>query len=287
MLYQKWETTLIHFCSIQCSGLAFFAKSVMQQASDESTMAILETEARGAVLVARFNHAKVHNPMSLALENAIRSICRETEDNPTIRALVLTGGNDRSFCAGADFTEVARLYERKSVEASIDRWIHFYSTILMTTKPVVAAIGEYAVGVGFQVALCCDWRVGSPATKLLMWELKHGIACPIGAYMLERFVGRAAMSDIIYGCEAIPILWAVDHKLLHEVVDSSSLLETAIARAQVLSEFPEITFRRTKETVNRSIIAGLQAIAPDAKQAHVASVASRAAQPHFKRVLRQ
>ncbi|UVO30479.1 enoyl-CoA hydratase/isomerase family protein [Bradyrhizobium arachidis] len=248
-------------------------------------MAILETEARGAVLVAQFNHANVSNPMSLELEKAIRSVCRETENNPAIRALVLTGGNDRSFCAGGDFTEVARLSGREAVERFIDGLIDFYSTILSVTKPTVAAVGGYAVGIGFQVALSCDWRVGSPETKLLMWELKHGLACTIGGYMLESFVGRAAMADIIYGCETIPISWAADRKLLHEVVKSADLVDTAIARAQVLSEFPEITFRRTKESVNQRFIAGLRNIATDAKEAHVAGFASGAADKHFKRVL--
>ncbi|MGY2986157.1 enoyl-CoA hydratase/isomerase family protein [Bradyrhizobium sp. USDA 4508] len=250
-------------------------------------MAILETEARGAVLVARFNHASAQNPMSLELENAIRSLCKETEGNPTIRALVLTGGNKRSFCAGADFNEVAQFSGRAAVETAVDRWIEFYSTILRITKPIVAAVGGYAIGVGFQVALCCDWRIGSSETKLLMWELKHGIACPIGGYMLQSFVGRAAMTDIIYGCEAIPISWALDHKLLHEVVDPSLLVEKAIARAQILGEFPEVTFRRTKELVNKGLAAGLHDIALDAKEAHVAGVAASAAQQHFKHVLKQ
>ncbi|WOH63881.1 enoyl-CoA hydratase/isomerase family protein [Bradyrhizobium sp. BWA-3-5] len=248
-------------------------------------MAILETEARGAVLVARFNHANAHNPMSLELENAIRSVCRDTDDNPAIRALVLTGGNDRSFCAGGDFNEVAQLSGRAAVEAYIDRVIDFYSTILKVGKPIVAAAGGYAIGVGFQLALCCDWRVGSPGTKLLMWELKHGIACTVGGYMLESFVSRAAMSDIIYGCEPVSISWAAEHKLLHEVADSRHLVETAIARAQILAEVPEAAFRLTKHSVNQGFLAGLHGIVPDTKETNVAGVASRAAQQHFKGVL--
>ncbi|WP_213291061.1 enoyl-CoA hydratase/isomerase family protein [Bradyrhizobium sp. sGM-13] len=246
-------------------------------------MAILETEARGAVLVARFNHANAHNPMSLELENAIRSVCRETEDNPAIRALVLTGGNDRSFCAGGDLNEVAQLSGRAEVEGAIDRLIDFYSTILKVTKPTVAAVDGYAIGTGFAVALSCDWRVGSPGTKLIMWELKHGVSCIIGAYMLESFVGRAAMSDVIYGCEVVPISRAVDHKLLHEVVDSSQLVERAIARAQILSEYPEITFRRTKALINQCLVAGLRHIAVEAKEAYVAGVASSVARRHLTR----
>lgn len=248
-------------------------------------MAILETEARGAVLIARFNHPNALNPMSLDLESAIRSICQKTENSSAIRALVVTGGSDRSFCAGGDLNEVAQLSGRAAVETYIDRLIDLYSTILNVTKPTIAAVGGYAIGIGFQVALSCDWRVGSPETKLLMWELKHGIACTIGSYMLESLVGRAAMFDIIYGCEAVPTRWALEHKLLHEVVHPKHVVERAIERAQILSEFPEIAFRRTKESINQNLIAGLREIAPETKEAHVAGVASRAVQQHFKNVL--
>jgi len=90
-----------------------------------------------------------------------------------------------------------------------------YCGILQVTKPTVAAIDGYAIGVGFQVALCCDWRIATPDTQLLMWELKHGCACTVGGYMLERLLGRAAMMDIIYGCQAVPVDWAAAHKLLN------------------------------------------------------------------------
>ncbi|MDA9481358.1 hypothetical protein XI07_04860 [Bradyrhizobium sp. CCBAU 11445] len=246
---------------------------------------MLETETRGAVLIARFNHTIPHNPMSLELEIAIRSICHESNDNPEVRALVLTGGNDRSFCAGGDFKEVAQLSGSAAVAAYIDRVIDFYSTILSITKPTVAAVGGYAIGLGFQLSLCCDWRVGAPGTKLIMWELKHGIACIVGGYLLESFVGRAAMSSIVYGCEAVPLSWALDHKLLHEFAGSGDLVERAVARARILGELPEITFRRTKESINQGLLAGLRNIALEAKQAHVAGVASSAAQQHFKNVL--
>ncbi|OSI71049.1 enoyl-CoA hydratase/isomerase family protein [Bradyrhizobium canariense] len=237
-------------------------------------MAILRTETRGRVLVARFNHPNPHNPMNLALENAIRSICEEVEDDSAIRALVLTGGKDRSFCAGGDLKELAELSGGGLADTSIERVTDLYSAILKVTKPSVAAVDGYAIGTGFGIALCCDWRVGSAGTKLLMRELKHGKACVIGAYMAETFVGRAAMSEIIYGCEAIPLSWALDHRLLHDIADSGQCEDKAIARAQILSEFPEVSFRRTKERVNQSVLVGLQRIAGDAKDAYAAAIAS-------------
>ncbi|MCK1354249.1 enoyl-CoA hydratase/isomerase family protein [Bradyrhizobium sp. CW7] len=235
-------------------------------------MAILETETQGTVLVARFNHPNAHNPMNLELESAIRSVCQEVENASAIRALVLTGGKDRSFCAGGDLKEPAELPAYALAEVTIERLIDLYSAILKVTKPSVAAVSGYAIGTGLGIALSCDWRVGSAGSKLLMRELKYGSACVVGAYMLETFVGRAAMSAIIYGCEAIPLSWALDHRLLHEIVDPYQCEDRAVARAQILSEFPEVSFRRTKETINQDLLAGLQRIARDAKDAYGAAL---------------
>lgn len=97
------------------------------------------------------------------------------------------------------------------------------------------------------------------------------LTCSRGFWDDRRCGARA---DFIYGCEVIPISWATDHKLLHEIVDSKHLEQKAVARAKILGEFPEITL---KESVNRNLITGLQRIALDAKKAYAAGVTSHAA----------
>lgn len=250
-------------------------------------MAILERYKRGSILVAQFNHANPKNPMNRALEQSIVETCRQFECDPTVNALVLTGGDGRSFCAGGDFNEVSQVRDRAAAEELIDRIFKLYFSILQVSKPTVAAVNEHAIGLGMQLALLCDWRVGSADTKMSMWELKHGVACTIGGYMLEKFFGRAAMTDMIYGCEFIPVEWAEQHKLLNEIVDTKSITEKAIERAEILCGYPEITFRRTKEAVNRSFIAGLNGIMDVTKEAHAAGFSDQAAEEHFVRILRR
>jgi len=62
-------------------------------------------------------------------------------------------------------------------------------------------------------------------------------------------------------------------------------VERALSRARQLADYAEITFRRTKEAVNRRFIAGLRDIIPESKEAHVAGFASKAADAHFQRIL--
>ena len=249
-------------------------------------MAILEKYRRGAVLVAQFNHEKRTNPMSRALEQSIVDTCREVEQDPSIGALVLTGGDGRSFCAGQDLNELINLTDPDVIEEFVDRVIARDVTLLEVAKPTVAAIGGYAVGAGFEISLLCDWRIGSSDVKFSMSELKHGLSAPIGAYLLHEHFGRAIATDILYRCETLQADWAEQNGLLGEVVTSSELIEKAISRAEILASYPEVTYRRTKEAVNRPFIEGLRAVAQMAKQVHVAGFSSQAGEEHIRRVLK-
>ncbi|MCA6112611.1 enoyl-CoA hydratase/isomerase family protein [Bradyrhizobium cenepequi] len=250
-------------------------------------MTALNVYTKDAVLVAQFNREKPVNPLNRELERSIVETCQLAEDESTVKAMVLTGGVHRSFCVGDDFNEASEIKAVVDVEEFIDHIIELYVAILGVTKPTVAGIDGYAIGAGLDMALCCDWRVGTPTTKALGWELKHGLACPIGAYMLERTLGRAAMSDIIFGCEVVPIGWAAEHKLYNEIAQAKDVVEKAISRAAVLGSYPDVTYRRTKESVNRSFIAGLRELAPIAKNINLAGFLSSSAQAHFARVLRR
>ncbi|UVO30482.1 enoyl-CoA hydratase/isomerase family protein [Bradyrhizobium arachidis] len=237
--------------------------------------------------MAQFNRANPLNPLNRELERGIIAACRLAQDEPAVKAMVLTGGVRRSFCVGDDFNEARDVKTKAAVEELVDRLTRLYVAILNVPKPTVAAIDGYAIGGGVQIALCCDWRVGTPTAKALGWELKYGLGCPIGAYMLEKSLGRAATSDIVFGCEAVSVKWALQHKFFNEVAQGTEVVEKGISRAMALGAYPEITYRRTKECVNRSFIVGLQELAPIAKNIHVEGFLSKSAEVHFARILRR
>ena len=115
----------------------------------------------------------------------------------------MTGGQGRSFSVGGDFEEVAALKTPESVAAWVERILESYITVQAVNKPVVMAVGNYAIGIGLQLALMGDWRVACEDSQLSMWELKKGITCTIGACILHRCLGRLAATRIIYGCELL------------------------------------------------------------------------------------
>jgi enoyl-CoA hydratase/carnithine racemase len=63
---------------------------------------VVVREQRGAVLVLRINRPEARNALNPGVMGGVGAGLAEAESNPDIRAVVLTGTGDRSFCAGMD-----------------------------------------------------------------------------------------------------------------------------------------------------------------------------------------
>ncbi len=225
------------------------------------------------------------NPVSEEISRGLCTALKAADADPDVLAIVLTGGPDRSFSAGGDFAELSSMTEPESVAAWIERTIDLYISVLSVNKPVVMAVDGYAIGIGMQLALMGDWRVAGKNSQFSMWELKKGVACTIGACILQRCVGRLATTRIIYGCETFDGLQAQQLGLVEDLVPSECLETAAIERAEQLGAYPAVAFRKTKQAVNAPFIKELRLNARVSREAHIHSFQSGEAGEHMRSIL--
>lgn len=239
----------------------------------------------GNLLVLTFDAPNANNPFSAAMECELTSMLTHANDDDDVRAIILTGGTQRSFSAGGDFNEVGKFEGGAEVDKWIDDVVGMYRACLNTTKPTVGAIDKHAIGIGFQLALCCDYRIGTSRCQLVMPELKNGIACVLGQYMLGRMLGRAQMLRIVIESEPLLPEETLRLGLVNEICDASVLQERAQAYALRLAGYPQVAYRVTKAETNRSFSEGLRKVAEAAKGAHRASFRDRSAQKFMSTIL--
>lgn len=220
------------------------------------------------VLVLTFNHPKPQNPFNAAMQMELMKHLNEANKNDQIKAIVLYGGKDRSFSAGGDFKEIIVLQDEKIVANYLNDIIDFYINILSINKPIIAAVDSYAIGIGFQVALCADYRIGTSSTRYLMPELKNGVACTLGGLMTEFILGRFIMQQICYECEVISVQQSLDWKLLNEITETKTIVERAIEKAKFFGNFPDKAFRGTKQVNNKRFIKQLNEVREDTINVH-------------------
>ena len=132
--------------------------------------------------VNKFSHA--------AIEDLSTALFAISQDN-SIKGLVLTSGKD-AFIVGADITEFTTTFQQND-DALLTQLLsvnEIFSTFEDLPMPTVAAINGIALGGGFEICLCADYRVLSTEAKVGLPEVKLGI-CPGwgGTVRLPRLIG--------------------------------------------------------------------------------------------------
>lgn len=159
------------------------------------------------------------------------------EDEPDARVLVLTGGGEKAFCAGADLKAIDSFAGRlEAPEGPLG------FTRLTPSKPTIAAISGWCLAGGLELALWCDLRIATSDAKLGFTERRFGV--PLidgGTQRLPRIVGLGRALDIILTGRVLDAGEALSIGLVSEVVAAGGHLSRALELAAGLARFPQQT----------------------------------------------
>jgi enoyl-CoA hydratase len=89
--------------------------------------------------------------------------------------------------------------------------------LLSLSKPVIALIDGNCMGGGLELALACDYRIGSNSVRLALPEIKRGVWPGTGGiFLLQNLVGRAQAHRILLGGNILDATQAAGLGLLDE-----------------------------------------------------------------------
>jgi 2-oxoglutaroyl-CoA hydrolase len=118
-------------------------------------------------------------------------------------------------------------------------------------KPVVAASRGYCFGVGFELALACDFRIASETCFYALPEQRLGqIPGSGGAARLQKMVGITRTKDIVMRSKRIPGRQAHEWGIATECVADAELEAATDALADELQGFPPLAQRTAKKLLN-------------------------------------
>lgn len=141
-----------------------------------------------------------------------------------VRVLIVTGGGEKAFVAGADIAEMAALSETQAQE--FGALGHRVMAMLEALPiPTIAAVNGFALGGGCELALACDIVYASEKAKLGLPEVGLGVIPGFGGTQrLTRAVGRARAKELIFTGERIDAAKAKEYGLVLEVLAPEALL---------------------------------------------------------------
>jgi len=194
---------------------------------------VLLQEQRGAVRVLTLNRPDRLNAWNDALEDAYFAALDDADDDPDVRAVVVTGAG-RGFCAGADLADLARVGELQG-RAPAPRPLPRQHP-LSFRKPLIAAINGAAAGLGLVEALYCDIRFATPSAKLLTAFGQRGLIAEYGiAWLLPRIVGRSRALDLLLSGRVVSGTDAHRIGLVDFLAEPADLVQSAVDYATALA----------------------------------------------------
>jgi enoyl-CoA hydratase/carnithine racemase len=200
---------------------------------------LLVTRSDGVATIT-FNRPEKHNAINLAMWEEFGRLMPELADDDSVDAVLFRGGEGGPFSAGADISEFTTL--RRTPEQAERYGVAVTGgerAIITFPKPTVAMVEGFAIGGGSQVALACDIRLCSPASRFGITPAKLGIVYALqSTARLVDVVGPAWASWILMTGDLVDASTALRIGLVHEVCDdlqgrTRELLATLTSRARV------------------------------------------------------
>ena len=215
--------------------------------------AFIIEERKGSVAIIRLNRAEKLNALTREMIVALSEIFTNLAGQPDLRAIILTGAGDRSFCAGTDITELGDLDNNRAREVS-ERGQALCNQIESCGVPVIAAVNGIAAGGGCELALACHMRMASPNASFSLPETKLGIIPGYGGTQrLVREIGRGCALAIILTGRTVHAEEALRIGLANRVVAIGDVLTEAESLAREISNLAPLAIRACLEAVTRGI----------------------------------
>ncbi len=214
-------------------------------------------------------------------------------DDGDVRGVILTGAGRKAFVAGADIGVLAKMTPTAGVDVS-RQGQEVFRAIERYPKPVLAAVGGYALGGGCELALACHLRIASENARFGLPEVGLGIIPGYGGTIrLARLVGLGRAIELTLTGEMVEAERARDIGLVSDVVPADDLGAQARTLMKKITKNAPVAVQMALESVyhamdsstaealhHESSLFGLLASTDDMKEGMSAFLEKR--KPSFK-----
>jgi enoyl-CoA hydratase len=205
--------------------------------------------------IVTLNRPHALNALNFELVSELAEALAEFDRDSAIRCMVITGAGDKAFAAGADIKEMSDKSPIDMMMGGFEAW----QRIKRLRKPLIAAVGGYALGGGCELALHCDMIVASENARFGQPEILLGVIPGAGGTQrLARTLGKFRAMEMVLTGAQISAQEMADHGLVNRVVPKGEHLVEALKLAKKVAEQAPIAIRLAKESVNAAFETSLE-----------------------------
>lgn len=201
----------------------------------------------GHVATVTLSRADQMNTFSTPLADALDRALAELDDDPAVRAVVVTGAG-RAFSAGIDLTEYADHDGYDDYRSWVGRMEEPFRTIARMRTPVIAAAHGHAAANGIGLVAACDLAVVADGTQLGATAPKVGLFCMGPAVPLMQSLGQKRCLELLLTGDLIDAETAREWGLVNRVVPEPDLLDEALDLAERIAQKSPVAVQMGKQT---------------------------------------
>jgi enoyl-CoA hydratase len=214
---------------------------------------LLEHLENAAIAVLTVNRPKALNALNAATLDELMQALTQIAGDSAVRALLITGGGDKAFVAGADIAAMQTMSALQAQNFS-DKGQRVMQAIEALPIPVIALVNGYALGGGCELAMSCDWIIASERAVFGQPEVNLGIPPGFGGTQrLARLIGRARALELVTTGRQVKAEEALRIGLVNAVVGAAQLMENGLEAARSIAAKAPIAVRTAKQAVQRGL----------------------------------
>ena len=212
-----------------------------------------------AVATIRFNRPDQGNSMNLAVMRDLMQASIVCDEDPAIRALIVTGSG-RFFSAGGDLAGFGAAEKPASLIKEMTAYFHSaVSRFSRMNAPMIGAINGMAAGAGFSLAAACDISIAAESATFASQYTAASLS-PDGSstYFVPRLVGMRRAMELMVTNRRLTAVEALAWGLITEVVPDTELMIHVTERAAGLASGATLAYGAVKKLLHESFASTLE-----------------------------
>ena len=207
------------------------------------------------------NRPDKRNALDLIMRVEIADAFDEAGRDDDVRAVILTGSGG-SFCAGGDISGMQSMKTAAGTRTRLRAVMEAITNMVNFEKPIIALVDGPAYGAGFNIALACDFILGTERARFCQVFGRIGLIPDYGGhYLLPRVVGMQKAKELIFSAREVRADEALSLGILYEVCETAE--DLAQRGRELAASFVDASpnaLSVSKSILNESLNASLQGV---------------------------
>jgi len=212
----------------------------------------IRTELKDTILTITVDRPKALNALNRETLEELKRVIEGIDSG--VRCVIVTGGGEKAFVAGADIAAMRSMTKAQAKEFSA-----FGNGVFRALErlpiPVIAAVNGFALGGGCELAIACDFRICSENAVFGQPEVALGITAGFGGTQrLARLIGEGWAKQLLYTAARIKAPQALEIGLVNQVFPAGELMEEARKIATAIANNGPIAVSATKTALTDGLL---------------------------------